>query len=848
MLNFFSLEAFLLASLVVFGCLWLDTQPLPSRSQERSNFFFPLTRAEAPRHTHTHIEMRGKYMLSRFTAVRHRHIGLLRCRPFCAGGDRREFHIVPMDRVTATRRPNVGDRVFGEGAVPVAGAPGAGAGPAGPESEAEEAHGGPQFALRDEDRDWYDAGVSLEAKDFIAEAEEAYQRSWSALHSVPGGTQAECVEAEVDEQTGEVRRPAKTILTAPFGETMVPGTKVAYALRNMEGELARQQQQRLQQRGEGPPRNEFAALNLRKERQLQALLEASAMPLLAKAEEVRQLLAAEYYPNGVALQRSTGEVVMTLFFHAGLRQRLTGESTQTAVPVLPGWMKGEQAAASFPAATSPPQLPPHPGATSSLSEVSGSSGVELHSGLAGPPPGAAPQAYTFENMPYLSAMRKLYTHQKQHYVAPTSLQMEQLMVTLSAVPAAQQASSNRDAPQRDAVAGGGSRRWRRVSAAGEEPFHLAQRLMIDAYRYVVLPSRTMLTAYIHVCRHHNRMAIALMEVRQALLNLSITLDASMAAALLRGLTSCGQLEEALTIMGRMHRIPLSTELVNACLEALVLSPDPLAAFSTYEACFGRGGARLRPNAESFTLLLLAMDQTGYWGPVRWIAGEMKRYQVRGTPTCLNLLLKGLLKEELNRNAAELHGVMRVKQVPVWPALEEGLSACLGHDKGAGHGGDGYHLPKGKTLLRLVRCGGVDEHNIFLLHKKTHSPSSTPPLPLSLSLSGCWTRPTTIASKRLSQHETISLMNATVKPEIKQEQKPHSPEDPYRLSSSGGGAYATLDAFEPVEPGAVYTCGNCTREIFLTAGSPMQCPSCEHITGSSSVFYKIRTQATTYDTI
>eukprot|EP00796_Vickermania_ingenoplastis_P012926 gene12926-8783_t len=797
MLNFFSLEAFLLASLVVFGWIRSHSQVEAREIQFFFVFLFPspyflftcsavysvtaLTRAEAPRHTHTHIEMRGKYMLSRFTAVRHRHIGLLRCRPFCAGGDRREFHIVPMDRVTATRRPNVGDRVFGEGAVPVAGAPGAGAGPAGPESEAEEAHGGPQFALRDEDRDWYDAGVSLEAKDFIAEAEEAYQRSWSALHSVPGGTQAECVEAE-------------TILTAPFGETMVPGTKVAYALRNMEVRCPEPAQ----------------------ERQLQALLEASAMPLLAKAEEVRQLLAAEYYPNGVALQRSTGEVVMTLFFHAGLRQRLTGESTQTAVPVLPGWM-GEQAAASFPAATSPPQLPPHPGATSSLSEVSGAAASsctpvsrDLHR--------VAPQAYTFENMPYLSAMRKLYTHQKQHYVAPP-LQMEQLMVTLSAVPAAQQASSNRDAPQRDAVAGGGSRRWRRVSAAGEEPFHLAQRLMIDAYRYVVLPSRTMLTAYIHVCRHHNRMAIALMEVRQALLNLSITLDASMAAA----------------------------SLVNACLEALVLSPDPLAAFSTYEACFGRGGARLRPNAESFTLLLLAMDQTGYWGPVRWIAGEMKRYQVRGTPTCLNLLLKGL-KEELNRNAAELHGVMRVKQVPVWPALEEGLSACLGHDKGAGHGGDGYHLPKGKTLLRLVRCGGVDEHNIFLLHKKTHSPSSTPPLPLSLSLSGCWTRPTTIASKRLSQHETISLMNATVKPEIKQEQKPHSPEDPYRLSSSGGGAYATLDAFEPVEPGAVYTCGNCTREIFLTAGSPMQCPSCEHITGSSSVFYKIRTQATTYDTI
>lgn len=69
-----------------------------------------------------------------------------------------------------------------------------------------------------------------------------------------------------------------------------------------------------------------------------------------------------------------------------------------------------------------------------------------------------------------------------------------------------------------------------------------------------------------------------------------------------------------------------------------------------------------------------------------------------------------------------------------------------------------------------------------------------------------------------------------------------------LPSQGSAPHVQAAEYELKEPGAVYTCGNCTKEIFLTSSSPLQCPSCEHLTGSSSVFYKIRTQATTYDTI
>lgn len=86
------------------------------------------------------------------------------------------------------------------------------------------------------------------------------------------------------------------------------------------------------------------------------------------------------------------------------------------------------------------------------------------------------------------------------------------------------------------------------------------------------------------------------------------------------------------------------------------------------------------------------------------------------------------------------------------------------------------------------------------------------------------------------------------PIIKDEPKEEFNMDGAAPTSSMYGVSQDISGIGVHEPGALYTCGNCAKEIFLTAGSPMQCPSCEHLTGSSSVFYKIRTQATTYDTI
>ncbi|KEG12246.1 DNA-directed RNA polymerase subunit RPB12 [Trypanosoma grayi] len=48
--------------------------------------------------------------------------------------------------------------------------------------------------------------------------------------------------------------------------------------------------------------------------------------------------------------------------------------------------------------------------------------------------------------------------------------------------------------------------------------------------------------------------------------------------------------------------------------------------------------------------------------------------------------------------------------------------------------------------------------------------------------------------------------------------------------------------------ALYTCANCTRVVALSPSSQLMCTHCVHRTGSSTVFYKLRTQPTTYDTI
>ncbi|EAN95317.1 putative DNA-directed RNA polymerase 2, RPB12 subunit [Trypanosoma cruzi] len=75
--------------------------------------------------------------------------------------------------------------------------------------------------------------------------------------------------------------------------------------------------------------------------------------------------------------------------------------------------------------------------------------------------------------------------------------------------------------------------------------------------------------------------------------------------------------------------------------------------------------------------------------------------------------------------------------------------------------------------------------------------------------------------------------------VKEEQK-----DVKSLEETGIGD-TTENARESM---TLYTCANCTRVVALTQSSQLMCTHCVHRTGSSTVFYKLRTQPTTYDTI
>ncbi|KAL7698631.1 RNA polymerase subunit [Lotmaria passim] len=88
---------------------------------------------------------------------------------------------------------------------------------------------------------------------------------------------------------------------------------------------------------------------------------------------------------------------------------------------------------------------------------------------------------------------------------------------------------------------------------------------------------------------------------------------------------------------------------------------------------------------------------------------------------------------------------------------------------------------------------------------------------------------------------------SIKTDIKQEPKYNTTQE------SKGGVFPTqetaaTDLAHDEEEGTLYVCGNCTAQLYFKPDSRLLCPNCSHITGASTVFYKIRTEPTTYDTI
>lgn len=582
--------------------------------------------------------------------------------------------------------------------------------------------GGFSFVLQNKDRGAYDRGVSLEAKAFAAEAEESYRRTWAALHAIPGGAVAEALPDEIEEETGAVLRSGRVLYTAPFGETLIPASKSAWSYRNQEGEWAYQQEQALQARGEGPPLDDHALLNLRKERQLDILVSRSPdLPLLEKAALVSQILSTDFYPNRLVLQQEHAEAVMMIWSDAAKEWAIQKKKLERK-------RKKRMKSSSLSSTSAAVALAPSSHASISVREAPhhlSSSTCTAHDNPCDDAKDFTPSSTPLyplrkENSPhtlslptrseilhtttpYLEEMRQLYRYEKQHAVAPTIHMMELLMTALSTVPApSSTVEEELEDDEEDSLTSLPSssstsfpslpkriqRRFLEQKFPPSFAFHLAQRILLDCDRYVVLPTSTLLAGYIKICSMHDAMYYAVAQLRHVMKGLNVALDADSATELLQGLTRSGQVEEALAILARMEKIPMTIRFVHTVMETLLHSSDPLACFSVYHASVGsrlsspdrrlRRLASLRPTSETFALLLLACEQSGEWGGGRlnWITQEMKRFHVKGSTPCLNLLLKGLLKEERLESAAALMTRMQEKEVLVWPDLARGFTKLL----------------------------------------------------------------------------------------------------------------------------------------------------------------------------
>lgn len=455
-----------------------------------------------------------------------------------------------------------------------------------------------RFAVKEAERGLFEHGVTPEAKDFIAEAEAAYQASSKYLHEPPGGVQMPETERRVSPDGEAVVETTR--IAAPFGDRCLPSRLERFAHRHHAAELLQQSEL------DWKPYmlDEQAQLSLRKERQLAELL-SSPMPVLPKAEEVSRYLLSDVYPQRLALQPRSAESVMVLFSQASLVHRMKRTAPAPAEAVMP-------------------------------KELASSSSVKSSPALDG--------AGTLHSIPFLGDMRRLYAYQKQHFVSPTPLLLEHLMATTSA-----------------------------ATVPHSDSFHLANRLLLDADRYVVLPTRATYTCFFTICQLHHAMVFALARFKDAVVQLDVSADAAMLTALLKGLNHCGHVDEAVALLSRIKEVGMTTPLMNAALETLLLSSRASSCFSLHQAM---RDADVKADADTYTLLLLACEKTGQWSRVTAVLADMQRRRVRGNRQTLNLLLKGLLQERLSSYAVQLYGTMREKQVEVWPALEAGVQRLV----------------------------------------------------------------------------------------------------------------------------------------------------------------------------
>jgi hypothetical protein len=243
--------------------------------------------------------------------------------------------------------------------------------------------------------------------------------------------------------------------------------------------------------------------------------------------------------------------------------------------------------------------------------------------------------------PFHEHMVRLYFYMRGNFTAPSAGFTERLMVSTGAI----------------ANVKGGSNRL----------FHLCLRLLDDCDRYATPPSRVTLAAFFDVCAVHGQMDVALRRFADAQDQLLIAPDSQMCTAVIAGLTKNNMVNEAISFLARIEGVPADTTLLNATLEPLALSDEPVAAFAAYEAAV-TGPNAVKPTSETFLRLLTACQRMEQWDRVQFVLAEMQRHKVKGDASTLNMLLKGLLLEGLVTYARVLLAAMRRKRVEVWPEL------------------------------------------------------------------------------------------------------------------------------------------------------------------------------------
>lgn len=246
--------------------------------------------------------------------------------------------------------------------------------------------------------------------------------------------------------------------------------------------------------------------------------------------------------------------------------------------------------------------------------------------------------------PYIDIMIALYEHSGKTFNAPSAAMMEGVMLAIRYT--------------------AGNRRHPRY-------FSIATRLFLQSDQWFLLPSRATYASYFDLCAVHGEMGMALRRLVDAKEKLFVAPSAAMCRAIIEGLITNAMVPEATAFASRISEVPLDIFLLDAILEAVVLSEDPMAAFSIYDSACGSG---VIPSTDTFALLLAACERSSQWEfGARKVLHEMQRLKVRGDPFTLNLLLKGLLLAGLTQYAKQLYLAMCTKGVNVWPQLVDDVA-------------------------------------------------------------------------------------------------------------------------------------------------------------------------------